>query len=220
MFFSLYSGYLSVFFFSKKVDISSVFFFSKKWIFHPFFSFLKKWIFHPCLYRIKVSLHILISKRNMRVVEIKDMVDGTEYLIQRNGEDGLSSTLPMGALGHPKGEGEPDVLLSRCSGKSLRDLSRLQSGEKTLRGKGIFDSKITRDANYVSYDSHDSAGFRKFRKFPSELNIGVVIFNSSNHVFFIPVFPRLTDESVLRQVINQGTKSALGSHIGSHENNQ
>jgi hypothetical protein len=179
----------SVFFFSKKVDISSVFFFSKKWIFHPFFSFLKnwifhpffsflkKWIFHPCLYRIKVSLHILISKRNMRVVEIKDMVDGTEYLIQRNGEDGL-------------------------------------------RGKGIFDSKITRDANYVSYDSHDSAGFRKFRKFPSELNIGVVIFNSSNHVFFIPVFPRLTDESVLRQVINQGTKSALGSHIGSHENNQ
>jgi hypothetical protein len=34
--------------------------------------------------------------------------------------------------GHQKGEGEPDVLLSRCSGKSLRDLSRLQSGEKTL----------------------------------------------------------------------------------------
>ena len=38
----------------------------------------------------------------------------------------------MGAPGHPKGEVEPDVLLSRCSGKSLCDLSRLQSGEKTL----------------------------------------------------------------------------------------
>jgi hypothetical protein len=44
----------------------------------------------------------------------------------------LSSTLPMGAPGHPKGEGEPEVLLSRCSGKSLRDLSRIASGEKTL----------------------------------------------------------------------------------------
>jgi hypothetical protein len=121
----------------------------------------------------KCILHILISKRKMRIVEIKDMVDGSEYLIQRNGEDGL-------------------------------------------RGIGIFDSKITRDANYVSYDSHDSAGFRKFRKFPSELlNLGVCVFNSSNHVFFIPVFPRLTDESVLRQVINQGTNSALGTQIGS-----
>jgi hypothetical protein len=38
----------------------------------------------------------------------------------------------MGAPGHPKGEGEPEVLLSRCSGKSLRDLSRIASGEKTL----------------------------------------------------------------------------------------
>jgi hypothetical protein len=36
-----------------------------------------------------------------------------------------------GAPGNPKGEGEPDVLLTRCSGKSLRDLSRLQSREKT-----------------------------------------------------------------------------------------
>jgi hypothetical protein len=44
----------------------------------------------------------------------------------------LSSTLPMGAPEHPKGEGEPEVLLSRCSGKSLRDLSRIASGEKTL----------------------------------------------------------------------------------------
>jgi hypothetical protein len=38
----------------------------------------------------------------------------------------------MGAPEHPKGEGEPEVLLSRCSGKSLRDLSRIASGEKTL----------------------------------------------------------------------------------------
>jgi hypothetical protein len=41
----------------------------------------------------------------------------------------------MGAPGHPKGEGEPEVLLSRCSGKSLRDLSRIASGEKTLNIK-------------------------------------------------------------------------------------
>jgi lysophospholipase L1-like esterase len=47
----------------------------------------------------------------------------------------LSSTLPMGAPEHPKGEGEPEVLLSRCSGKSLRDLSRIASGEKTLNIK-------------------------------------------------------------------------------------
>jgi hypothetical protein len=39
----------------------------------------------------------------------------------------------MGASMLPKGEGEPEVLLSRCSGKSLRDLSRIASGEKTLR---------------------------------------------------------------------------------------
>jgi hypothetical protein len=40
----------------------------------------------------------------------------------------LSSSLQMGAPGHPKGEVELDVFLSRCSGK----FSRLQSGEKTL----------------------------------------------------------------------------------------
>jgi hypothetical protein len=33
----------------------------------------------------------------------------------------------------PEGEGEPDVLLTRCSYKSLRDLSPLQSGENTLK---------------------------------------------------------------------------------------
>jgi hypothetical protein len=49
----------------------------------------------------------------------------------------LSSTLQMGAPGHPKGEVEPDVLLSRCSGKSLRDFSCLQSGEKTLKKKSL-----------------------------------------------------------------------------------
>jgi hypothetical protein len=56
-------------------------------------------------------------------IHVKQLIDNLET---------LSSTLPMGAPGHPKGEGEPEVLLSRCSGKSRSDLSRIASGEKTL----------------------------------------------------------------------------------------
>jgi hypothetical protein len=69
---------------------------------------------------IKTMAYCVLSSK----VGESDMLDAT-----------LSSTLQMGALGHPKGEVEPDVLLSRCS-----DLSRLQSGEKTLN---TFESELS-----------------------------------------------------------------------------
>jgi hypothetical protein len=55
------------------------------------------------------------------------------------------------------GEGDPEVLLSRCSGKSLRDLSRIASGEKTLKINlqcSVFLLMLTKK-RYFTKHSHD-----------------------------------------------------------------
>jgi DNA mismatch repair protein MutS len=103
----------------------------------------------------------------------------------------LSSTLPMGALGLPKGEGEPEVLLSRCSGKSLCDLSRIASGEKTLNQET--------NSNNIESDINDFLEFIN-SKFDI-VNCQGVSSNTFEKNVIMPNVSRELDEFILEQEV-------------------